>query len=119
MGLERRGNNLYYYHKYREDGRVVSEYVGGGELGELWIAFYVLAKAYKEINRKAWQQERAEMKALDQTISEVQEPILTLTRAWLLAAGYHTHKGQWRKRRKNEPETNHKNGGGREPESSQ
>ena len=118
MGWERRGNNLYYYHKYREDGRVVSEYVGNNGLGKLWIASYVLAQAYKEINRKAQQQERAEMKALDQIISEAQEPILTLTRACLLAAGYRTHKGQWRKRRKHEPETNQKNGGEREPESS-
>ena len=118
MGWEQRGLNLYYYHKYREDERVVSEYVGSSGPAELWAALYMLAKAYKEVNRKAWRQKRAEMEALDQTISEAQEPILTLTRACLLAAGYRTHKGQWRRRRENEPETNHKNGGGHEPESS-
>ena len=34
MGLEQRGNATYYYRKKRRGVRVVSEYVGRGELAQ-------------------------------------------------------------------------------------
>ena len=102
MGWERRGDNLYYYRKRREGGHVVSEYVGRGEVAELIADLDMLEKARREAEREDWRQEQAEITTLDQMLDEVEGVIRTLTRAYLLAAGYHTHKGQWRRRRKSE-----------------
>lgn len=102
MGWERRGDNLYYYRKRREGDHVVSEYVGRGEMTELLADLDLLVKAWREAQREAWTQKQAEITAVDQMLDEVEGVIRTLTRAYLLAAGYHTHKGQWRRRWKSE-----------------
>ena len=52
MGWERRGHNSYYYHKYREDGRVVSEYVKSNELAQLIAAIAALVKKKKAEDRQ-------------------------------------------------------------------
>jgi hypothetical protein len=100
MGWERRGDNLYYYRKRREGDRVVSEYVGRGQAAELIADLDLLARKWREEEREAWTQQQAEITAVDQMLDKVEGVIRTLTRAYLLAAGYHTHKGQWRRRRK-------------------
>jgi len=102
MGWERRGDNLYYYRKRREGDHVVSEYVGRGEVAELIAHLDALEREQREAEREAWRQEQAEITAVDQMLDEAEGVVRTLTRAYLLAAGYHTHKGQWRRRRKSE-----------------
>jgi hypothetical protein len=102
MGWEQRSDNRYYYRKKRIGDRVVSEYIGRGELAELIAELDALDRARRQTEREAWRQERVKVEAIDRRLAEVQEAILTLIRAWLLVAGYHTHKGQWRKRRKSE-----------------
>jgi hypothetical protein len=99
MGWEKRGNQLYYYRKRREGDTVVSEYVGRGELAELYATLDELERERREAEREAWRQRRAEIQAGVQILDEVEDAVRTLTRACLLAAGYHTHKGQWRQRR--------------------
>jgi hypothetical protein len=95
MSWEQRGNRRYYYRKRREGDRVISEYVGAGELAETAVAIDALER---EI-RRAERQRRAERRALDAQIDEVCDLIRALTFAELLVSGYHTHKGQWRRRR--------------------
>lgn len=100
MGWEKRRNDLYYYRKRREGERVVSKYVGRGGLAEAVAAFDTLGRRQRELEHLTWQLEREEILDIDQAGSEAQEVILALTRAWLLTQGFHTHKGQWRRRRK-------------------
>lgn len=102
MGWEQRGNGLYYYRKRRIGDTVVSEYVGRGELAQLIATLDALEREEREAEQEAWREHRDEIAAVDQMLDEIQEVVRTLTRAYLLAAGYHTHKGQWRRRRKNE-----------------
>jgi hypothetical protein len=99
MGWEKRGNGLYYYRKRREGGQVVSEYVGSGELAELAARLDTLAQLERELEQEAWRQEQGEILEVARMDDEAQEVILDLTRGWLLAQGYHTHKGQWRWKR--------------------
>lgn len=99
MGWETRGNGSYYYRKVRKGGRVVSEYIGAGDVAEL------LAKS-DELDRQRRQLEAAEWRAVVESdrqqaeaLAEVDELVKSAVAAVLIANGYHTHKRQWRKMR--------------------
>ena len=91
---------MYYYRKRREGGRVVSEYVGAGPLVELLAEEYAQDRAYREAEREAERLAREEYEAQDKHVADLVKLARVLTRAVLLDAGYHTHKGQWRKARR-------------------
>jgi hypothetical protein len=99
MGWENRRGQQYYYWKRRRNGQVVSEYVGRGD----WVDAVVSAEraerlqraVEREERRAEWDQDQADQAALD----EVTALIETLTAGYLLAAGWHTHKGTWRQSR--------------------
>lgn len=99
MGWEQRGNKKYYYRKRREGDRVVSEYVGSGPLAELASTLDNLTRQEQSLQREQMQREREAIRALDTEVEDVCTVIRVLTYGALLAAGYHTHKGQWRKKR--------------------
>ncbi len=99
MGWEKRGGKLYYYRKRRVGDRVVSDYIGAGPLAELLAIEDEFEREEREAQREAWKQERDAILADDKMVDDVVDQVRTLTRAWLLAHGYHTHKGQWRRKR--------------------
>jgi hypothetical protein len=99
MGWERRGNRGYYYRKKRIGQRVVSEYVGAGELAELVAELDALRRAEREAERLRWQRERDAELALDQEVNALGDVARMLTQAVMVATGHHTHKGTWRKTR--------------------
>lgn len=103
MAWEERRGGRYYYRKERRDGRVVSLYRGKGEILDMLTAL-------EEAERAIARDERAEQRArdaderdrarrADAALNRLDEMIATLTRATLLTAGCHTHKGTWRKKR--------------------
>jgi len=100
MAWERRGSNLYYYQSKRVDGRVRKKYVGTGDVAQ------AIAHADESIRRsRAARSERArveleEAKTLASAGQELCEAAEILAVAQLVAAGYHRHKGQWRRRRR-------------------
>jgi hypothetical protein len=100
MAWERRGSNLYYYQSKRVDGRVRNKYVGAGELAQ------TIAHADETIRQsRAAQSERArveleEARTIASAGEELCEAADILAVAQLVAAGYHRHKGQWRRRRR-------------------
>jgi len=99
MGWERRGGGMYYYRKRRQGDRVVSEYVGSGPLAELASALDELTREEQSLQRERMQQEREAIRAVDAHVEDACTVIRLLTYSALLVAGYHTHRGQWRKRR--------------------
>ena len=92
MPWEQRGPDRYYYRKRRLGDRVISEYVGAGLVGRL-------AAAQDAAQRRQQRAERRRQAALDAELNTVYRLIQSLTHATLLVNGYHTHKGQWRKKR--------------------
>ncbi len=99
MAFERRGNGSYYYRKERENGRVRSVYVGGGETARL-IA--MLDAAYADERETARYDElakRAEIEAHDAALDELSRLADAVATGVLLVAGFHTHKRQWRRRK--------------------
>lgn len=98
MALESRGIHEYYYRKKRHGARVVSEYAGRGMLAELAAAIQQEQQAAKQ---KAWEKEHAKRQEFEQRgkpIYEFERLTWDIVSAALVEQGYHTHRGQWRKR---------------------
>ncbi len=85
----------YYVRKRWQDGRCVSEYIGGGTFA------VALARVDQQarLQRAAVREERRREADLDAALDEVTEMASMLATAALLVSGCHTHKGQWRRRR--------------------
>jgi hypothetical protein len=100
MAWEKRSGNRYYYQSERaEDGRVVKKYIGAGEIAEL-IAHADDTRRRAREARWAQEQEALErMQALAAPVLEIDEVTDVLARAHLVAGGFHTHKGAWRRGR--------------------
>lgn len=98
---ERRARGgLYYTRSRREDGRIVREYVGGGELGELAAQMDAEKRQSRREERAARKQERERLEAVMEPVEELCEAAEVIARAALLASGYRQHnRGEWRKRR--------------------
>ena len=101
MAWEKRERGGPYYTRSRKvDGRVVREYVGGGILGEIAARMDAHERRQREEAATFWREEREHLEALDGLMEELWEAAEVLSRAALLASGYHQHKrGEWRKKR--------------------
>ena len=100
MGFERRRNGEYLYTKERIGDRVISRYMGSGDLA---LMFALLDDERKEERReKAAVEQRSidELRAMNDEVSKFCREVDQVLAAVLEAAGYHNHKrGEWRKRR--------------------
>ena len=98
MWKERNGRD-YYYRSVRKGGRVISEYIGAGELAAL-VARQDKIRQAERVAKRAERRRQIEAGALlDGEIAEYAELVRTLTAAALLASGCHRHKRQWRVKR--------------------
>lgn len=96
MGWEQRGNHSYYYHKARDGSRVKSIYVGCGEIANMISQFQSGSSIIEKLTR---QPKAANDVSLDSEVLVFEQAIQLLTQAALLAAGFHTHHRQWRRKR--------------------
>ena len=99
MGWERRGSGQYYYRKIRRGGRVVSEYVGSGEFAILTALLDEEQRAERQEQQEAERRRREEADQIDHELARMDDTLRLLTTIMLEQAGYHRHKGQWRKQR--------------------
>lgn len=101
MGWESRARGgRYYVQKQRIGGKVVSRYLGGGEIGILAAQLDALQRQKREDARETERRYRADMEALDRQSAADFATVETILRQTLAAAGYHRHKrGEWRRRR--------------------
>src|SRR6186713_3362780 len=99
MGWERYGRYQYYYHKRRVGKRVVSEYLGRGDAVELLIEFELANREAQRFVQNQEQEMRHRAKETESTLRQLEAAARALTTATLLASGFHTHKGQWRRNR--------------------
>ncbi len=99
MAWERRGDGLYYYRSVRENGRVRKRYMGGGEVAELVAHADETRRAERERRRRDERAELERLRELSEAGAELDAAAEVLARAEMVAAGYHNHKGEWRRRR--------------------
>ena len=101
MGWEERKNGRrYYYHKRRNGMQVVSDYVGRGIQADCVAHLDQQERENKQAQWKAYHLEIVKLLAIDKETKNQYEFINALAVAALLISGYHTHKGQWRRRKK-------------------
>ena len=102
MGWETRANGGHYYTRSRRiDGRVVREYIGCGEKGELAAAADAARRAEREAERAAIRAEQERIRAAERVLIDLGRTVDLVTCGALLAAGFERHKRQWRMRRDN------------------
>lgn len=99
MGWETRGSGTYYYRKVRSGGRVRSEYVGAGVVAEMLADIDDDARHDAKRQRRAWLAAVEAERRTGATLAQVDRIVSTMTAAALIAAGYHTHRRQWRRQR--------------------
>ncbi len=71
----------YYTRSRKVNGRVVREYVGGGELGVLAAQLDAIERERREYEREVWRIEREGIEAFDETIAKVCKLADTIARA--------------------------------------
>jgi hypothetical protein len=99
MGWKRINGHDYYYRSVRSGGEVVSEYLGGGEAAGLIARIEAIEREQKEARRYHERAERKRGEDEDRKLSEWFDGIEAVADLAMEAAGYHRHKGQWRRRR--------------------
>lgn len=98
MGWEQRGDGAYYYRKTRKGKRVCSMYIGSGWIGELTRE---VDQNEQEIRKEKHQVKKAERQAeaeIDRKLADTEKTVATIKDSTLHVAGFHKHKGQWRKK---------------------
>jgi hypothetical protein len=99
MGWEERCGRPYYYRSVREGKRVRKEYVGGGTLGQLAAQIDELKRLQRKEEEASCKEEWERLERSAGFLQELEEAAEVLTRAYLLASGFHQHKGQLRRQR--------------------
>lgn len=93
MAWERRKRGSWYYTRSRRvGGRVVRDYLGCGLLGQL-------AAENDEEARQVRREEREGPLAVEAALATLSPALDALLVSTLEGAGYHRHKGEWRRRR--------------------
>lgn len=99
MAWETRGIRRYLYKSVRTDGKVIRRYLGKGVEAEDLAEQIEQARAARTARREA---DLADRLRVEETVAiakqawKITELVIS---ASLLAYGYHTHKGDWRRRR--------------------
>jgi hypothetical protein len=99
MGWEQRGTKSYYYRKEREGSRVKSTYLGRGEIAHMVAKLESSSAELERLMRVKKSIEALESETAEITLERALQLIQLFTQATLLTAGFHTHHGQWRRKR--------------------
>lgn len=98
---KRERGGRYYTRSLRspKDGRVVREYVGSGPLAEIAAEDDRAKRELAEAEREREKEDLERLKDLAAPVLELSEAAEILAHAHLVAAGYHKHKGEYRRAR--------------------
>jgi hypothetical protein len=94
------GRRRYLYRSQRVNSRPVRQYVGRGPIAEMQATLDGLQRLGREIAAREYQAEQARRRLAEAPLLDLCDLTDVLTRATLVAAGYHQHdQGAWRRRR--------------------
>jgi hypothetical protein len=94
---KRKDGPRYYYESRRVDGRPVKRYVGTGPRAERQARLDEECRQQRQAQRQVFLGEMRRVAPAEDALKELRLLTDLLARATLLLAGYHEHKGQWRK----------------------
>jgi hypothetical protein len=90
----------YYYKSERDGNRVKSTYFGAGEPGTLMANMVAFERLERAADREQLREERHDSEAEETAVSEWFDGVQAVADAAMIAAGFHQHKGQWRRKRR-------------------
>ena len=101
MGWEerKRGVGPYYYRSVRKGSRIRKEYVGAGMLGTIAAELDEYQRRQRKEEATYWKEQKECLQQDVLFVQELEAAVKILTTAHLIGAGYHKHKGQWRRKR--------------------
>jgi hypothetical protein len=99
MAWEQRRGGPVYYRSLRVNGRPTKVYLGKGEAAEAQARQVEQRRLERQQASEAWQSEQAEVAVAQQRLSELRALADLLVRVTFLGAGFHEHRGQYRRRR--------------------
>jgi hypothetical protein len=101
MGWENINGRRYYYKSNRVGGRVESRYFGA-EAGSGSLMAYIdgFERLEKAAERWAEREEREESDAEERAVPEWFDEVESQADTALAEAGFHKHRGQWRRKRR-------------------
>ena len=97
MGWENRGR--YFTRSHRVDGRIVRVYYGCGLVGHLAALQHDQERRWRREAEQAWKKQLAELADIDEQVQTICDTVEIVFVAAMLLAGYHCHRGEWRRRR--------------------
>ena len=100
MGWKTIKGRRYYYKSAREGGRVKTTYFGAGESGLLISRMEAIDREEKDELRNQRRAEREEYLAEEKAVADWFDDVEAVADAAMVAAGFHKHKGQWRRKRR-------------------
>jgi hypothetical protein len=89
----------YCYKSARVGGRVKSTYCGAGEGGSLMAEMVALERLERAADREELREQREEFMTEGAAVSEWFDGVQAVADVAMIAAGFHKHKGQWRRKR--------------------
>ena len=100
MGWKTINGRRYYYKSERVGDRVKSTYFGAGEAGTLMASMVAFEREDREAERDKLREERREFDAEEKAVSEWFDAVQAVAEVAMVAAVFHKHNGQWRRKRK-------------------
>jgi hypothetical protein len=100
MGWKTINGRRYFYKSEREGGRVKSTYFGAGASGSIMAEWIALERLERAEEREQLREDREESDVTERAISDWFDDVQAVADVAMLAAGFHKHKGQWRRRRR-------------------
>jgi hypothetical protein len=94
-----RNGRRYLYRCVRQGDRVVTKYVGTGQVAALAQRREALERARQAAERRVWLRLERRHDRIDAKMRELCTLTEQLMMIELILAGYHRHEWEWRKRR--------------------
>src|SRR5262245_9698505 len=100
MGWKNINGNRYYYKSRRVGRRVETTYFGAGQSGCLMAQIEEFERLEKAADRWREQNDRDEADEEERAFAQWFDGVQSQADTGLAEAGFHKHKGQWRRKRK-------------------
>ncbi len=99
MAWEHRNGKRVYYRARRVNGKVVKQYFGSGLEAELAAQADRTAREIRDRDRNELRRIKEDMEEGIRLMKKLDEAVRVLSAGTLIGAGFHQHRGHWRKRR--------------------
>ncbi len=99
MAWELRRSSPYYYRSVRVNGRVVKQYVGKGMIANEFARLQAEKQQLLQARRRSVREFSEQLQHYERILKPFWSSSEAVFKRAFEAAGYHYHRGEWRRRR--------------------